>query len=194
MLATSEPEFSVRPVFIGWIALLIQLPLQLFLTVWCAVFFGGMFQASGHFVGAPRVAGAQLPFIVFGAIGFFGVPLVAYLGKKLNYGRTEYRFFADHLEFEEGFFSINEKVIRYRDVREVTLHKGFFQRFYGLGTIYLATLATGTSPWGANSGGFNPFGALGFGNVSASGVSVRDVPDPDQMFEKIRQLVDAQRA
>jgi len=194
MLASNEPAFSVRPVFIGWIALLIQLPLQLFLTVWSGLFFGGMFQASGFFGGGPRHGGVeQLPFIVFGAIGFFGVPLVAYLGKKLNYGRTEYRFFADHLEFEEGFFSINEKVIRYRDVREVTLHKGFFQRFYGLGTIYLATLATGTGPWGANSGGFSPFSALGFGNVSASGVSVRDVPDPDQMFDKIRQLVDAQR-
>lgn len=193
MLATNEPAFSVRPVFIGWIALLIQLPFQLFFTFWCAAFFGGMFQASGHFIAGPRAIGVPLPFIVFGAIGFFSVPLVAYLGKKLNYSRTEYRFFADHLEFEEGFFSINEKVIRYRDVREVTLHKGFFQRFYGLGTIYLATLATGTGPWGTNSGGFNPFSALGFGNVSASGVSVRDVPDPDQMFDKIRQLVDAQR-
>lgn len=152
-----------------------------------------MLQASGLFGGSPRQAGGQLPFIIFGAIGFFGVPAVAYLGKKLNYSRTEYRFFADHLEFEEGFFSINEKVIRYRDVREVTLHKGMFQRLYGLGTIYLATLATGTSSWGNNSGSFNPFNALGFGNVSASGVSVRDIPDPDQMFEKIRQLVDAQR-
>ena len=194
MLASNEPAVSVRPVFIGWIALLIQLPLQLFITIWCAVFFGGMLQASGLFGGSPRQAGVQLPFIIFGAIGFFGVPAVAYLGKKLNYSRTEYRFFADHLEFEEGFFSINEKVIRYGDVREVTLHKGIFQRLYGLGTIYLATLATGTSPWGNSSGSFNPFNTLGFGNVSASGVSVRDIADPDQMFEKIRQLVDAQRS
>ncbi|HXQ82975.1 MAG TPA: PH domain-containing protein, partial [Xanthobacteraceae bacterium] len=91
------------------------------------------------------------------------------------------------LEFEEGFFSINEKVIRFHDVSEVTLHKGILQRIYGLGTIYLATLATGSRQ------NFNPFVALGFGNVSASGVSVRDVTDPDQMFEKIRGLVDAQR-
>jgi hypothetical protein len=193
MLASSDPEFSVRPVFIGWITFLIQLPLQLFFTIWCAGFFGGMLQASGFLFGAPRLAGIQLPFIVFGAIGFFGVPAVAYLGKKLNYSRTEYRFFADHLEFEEGFFSINEKVVRYRDVKEVTLHKGIFQRMYGLGTIYLATLATGTSPWGYNSGGFSPFGALGFGNVSASGIVVRDISDPDRTFEKIRQIVDAQR-
>ena len=183
MLASGEQTFSVRPVFIGWITFVIQLPLQLFFTLWSGGFFGGMIEATGLFA-----RGSNLPFFIFGAIGFFAVPIVAYVGKKLNYSRTEYRFFADRLEFEEGFFSINEKVVRFRDISEVTLHKGVFQRLYGLGTIYLATLATGTNA------SFNPFVALGFGNVSASGVSVRDIADPDQMFEKIRRLVDAQRA
>ena len=64
----------------------------------------------------------------------FGIPAIAYFGKKLNYSRTEYRFFHNRLEFEEGFFSINKKVIKYRDVKEVTLRKGIFQRIYGLGT------------------------------------------------------------
>jgi uncharacterized membrane protein YdbT with pleckstrin-like domain len=117
-------------------------------------------------------------------LAFFGVPIVAYFGKQLNYNRTEYRFFADRLEFEEGFFSINKKVINFRNVKEVTLRKGIFQRIYGLGTIYLATLATGATSRS------NPFGALGFGNVSASGIMVRDVRDPDDMYEKVRRLVD----
>jgi len=182
IMATDNEAFSVRPVFIGWITLLIQLPLQLFFTLWSGGFFGGMIEATGLFG-----RGSNMPFIIFGATGFFAVPVIAYFGRKLNYSRTEYRFFTDRLEFEEGFFSINEKVIRFHDVSEVTLHKGILQRIYGLGTIYLATLATGSRQ------NFNPFVALGFGNVSASGVSVRDVTDPDQMFEKIRGLVDAQR-
>lgn len=182
MLARDDTTFSVRPVFIGWITLLIQLPFQLFLTCWAAIFFGGMTQ-SLQFFGR----GSSTPYIVFGSLAFFGIPVAAYVGKKLNYSRTEYQFFADRLEFEEGFFSINEKVIMFRDVREVTLRKGILQRIYGLGTIYLATLATGTNSYR------NPFGALGLGNVSASGVSVRDITEPDQMFDKIRQIVDAQR-
>lgn len=182
-MAIGDESFSIRPVFIGWIAFLIQLPLQLFFTLWSGGFFGGMIEATGLFA-----RNSHTPFIVFGASAFVAVPVIAYFGKKLNYSRTEYRFFTDRLEFEEGFFSINKKVIMFRDVREVTLHKGVLQRIYGLGTIYLATLATGSS------GNFNPFVALGFGNISASGVSVRDVTDPDQMFEKIRRLVDAQRA
>ncbi len=183
IMAPGNETFSLRPVFIGWITFLIQLPLQLFFTLWSGGFFGGMIEATGLFA-----RNSHLPFIIFGAIGFLTVPVVAYFGKRLNYSRTEYRFYADRLEFEEGFFSINKKVIMFRDVREVTLHKGVLQRIYGLGTIYLATLATGSS------GNLNLFMALGFGNVSASGVSVRDIEDPDRMFEKVRQLVDAQRA
>ena len=126
--------FTVRPVFVGWITFLLQLPIQLFLTFWAGGFFGGLTSTLPIFE-----RGSWVPFLFFGGIAFFGIPAVAYFGKKLNYSRTEYRFFHNRLEFEEGFFSINKKVIKYRDVKEVTLRKGIFQRSYGLGTIYLAT-------------------------------------------------------
>lgn len=174
-------KLSIRPVFIGWITLLTQLPLQLFFTFWSALFFGGMATSAGLFP-----ANTKLGFYVIGAIAFIGIPAVVYVGKKLNYSRTEYQFYADRLEFDEGFFSINKKVIKFRDVKETTLRKGILQRTYDLGSIYLATLATGST---RNT---NPFVALGFGNVSASGVIVRDISDPDATFEKVRQLVDAQ--
>lgn len=181
-------NFSLKPVFIGWITLLAQLPLQLFLTFWAALFFGGIttavfggladdFDAATFFTAAP--------FEVFGAMAFFGIPAVVYFGKKLNYANAEYRFFNDHLELQEGFFSVNRKQVRYADVKEVTLHKGFFQRMCGLGTVYLATLATGSSPES------NAFSSLGFGNISASGVSIRDIADPDREYERIRQMVNA---
>jgi hypothetical protein len=166
-------KLSIQPVFIGWITLVTQLPLQLFFTLWSALFFGGMASSAGLFPGT-----SKLGFYVIGAITFFGIPIVAYVGKKLNYSRTEYRFYADRLEFDEGW-------IKFRDVKETTLRKGILQRTYGLGSIYLATLATGST---RNT---NPFVALGFGNVSASGVIVRDISDPDGTFEKVRQLVDA---
>ena len=180
-MASATVRLSVKPVFIGWITLLMQLPLQLFFTVWAGGFFGGMGTAAGLFPKNSWTASYAI-----GAIVFVAMPIVAYVGKKLNYSRTEYRFYADRLEFEEGFFSINKKVIKYRDVKETTLRKGVLQRIYGLGSIYLATLATGSS---RNS---NPFVALGFGNVSASGVIVRDIPDPDAAFDRIRKLVDAE--
>src|ERR1700693_4537257 len=110
-MAIGDQSFAVRPVFIGWITLLIQLPLQLFFTLWSGGFFGGMIAATGLLA-----RDSHMPFIVFGAAAFFGIPIVAYFGRKLNYSRTEYRFFADRVEFEKGFFSINKKVIMFRDV------------------------------------------------------------------------------
>lgn len=176
-----RPVFLERPVFIGWITLLVQLPFQLFFTLWAGLFFGGMTKSVLAF-------GGPAPFIIFGATAFCGIPVVSYLGKKLNYDKTNYTFYDDRLEFEEGFFSRNKKVIKYRDVLEVSLRRGILQRTCGLGTIYLATLATGSS--GPHS---NPFYALGFGNISASGVGIRDIPDADDAFERVRALIDSQR-
>jgi membrane protein YdbS with pleckstrin-like domain len=173
-------RFSIRPVFIGWLTLLGQVPIQLFMTLWAGGFFGGL--TSMFF---PR--GSWLPFVFFGGLAFFGIPLATYIGKKLNYARTEYKFSEDRLEFEEGFFSLNKKVILLKDVREVTLRKGFLQRAYGMGSIYLATLATGTSTSG------NAFTALGFGNVSASGIIVRDIANPDETYARVMQLVERSR-
>jgi hypothetical protein len=51
----------------------------------------------------------------------------------------------------------------------------------------LATDATGSS------GRTNIFNTLGFGNISASGVGLCDIPDPDETFERVRSLVDTQR-
>jgi membrane protein YdbS with pleckstrin-like domain len=170
-------QFVLKPVFIGWIALLTQLPVQLFMTIWAGGFLGGFTSFL--------IPHSPLPFLLFGGLAFFGIPLFVYVGKKLNYARTVYTFHPDRIEFEEGFFSINRKAIRFRDVKEVSLHKGIFQRLYGLGTIYLATLATGSSP------GTNVFSAFGFGNISASGIGVRDIRNPDAEFDRVRRLVDA---
>jgi membrane protein YdbS with pleckstrin-like domain len=180
-------QFSLKPVFVGWSTLLAQLPLQLFLTFWAALFFGGITTALlGAFDGGDFNAGdffTSSPFGIFGALAFFGVPFIALLGKKVNYARAEYRFFADHLELEEGFFSVNRKQVRYADIKEITLHKGFLQRMNGLGSIYLATLATGSAP------GTAAFQAFGFGNMSGSGALIRDVAEPDEAYERIRRLV-----
>ena len=175
-------KFSLKPIFIGWLTLVALIPLQLFFTLWAVLFFGGL--ASFFFRSASL---SSLPSMICGSLAFFGIPLIFYTVKKLNYQSTEYKFFDDRLEFEEGFFSLNKKVIQLRDVREVTLRKGLLQRLYGLGSIYLATPATGalSSP--------NTFAAIGFGSVSSSGIIVRDVADPDGVYLKISDLIEESR-
>jgi membrane protein YdbS with pleckstrin-like domain len=172
-------KFSLKPVFVGWIALLAQIPIQLFFTLWAGGFVGALL--------APFFReGSRLPFLIAGGFVFFAIPLVIYVSRKWNYRRTDYQFYDDRLEFEEGFFTIQKKTIKYRDVREVTLRRGILQRMYGLGSIYLGTLATGTQ-------GFQTmFSALGFGNVSASGIVVRDISDPEEAYRRIKGVIDLQ--
>jgi membrane protein YdbS with pleckstrin-like domain len=173
-------NFSLRPVFVGWITFVCQLPIQLFMTLWAGGFLGGIAKTF-----LPIARDSNAPFVFFGTLAFILIPVAAVFGKQLNYTRTEYKFFDDRLEFEEGFFTINKKVIKYSNVKEITLRKGIFQRMYGLGTVYLATLATGSTQ------NYNVFYSLGFGNVSASGIAVRDIENPDETYEKIKKLVDA---
>lgn len=172
-------KFSTRPVFVGWIILLIQLPLQIFFTVWAGMFFGGLLSTTGVF------SDSWVPTYIFGGLAFFGIPLAAYIGRKFNYKRSEYRFYDDRVEFEEGFLTIHKKTIRYKDVKEVTLKRGILQRMCGLGTIYVGTQATGLMSYAS------PFSALGFGSTSTSGLNVRDVAGPEETYQRIKVLTDA---
>ncbi len=170
-----------KPQFVLWLAVLIQLPIQLFFTIWAGGFFGGIaFSATGS--KHPAI------FIVIGALAFVVIPCVTILGKKLSYERTEYSFYLDHVEVTEGFFSRQMKSVAYTDIREVTLRRGLFQRSCGLGTIYLGTLATGSARQS------NPFSAFGFDSASASGVTVRDLPEPDAAYAEIRNRIEAAKS
>ena len=96
------------------------------------------------------------------------------------------KIYDDRLEFEEGFFTINKKEIRFKDITEVNLRKGIIQQTYGLGTIYLATAATSSSRP-------NPFSILGLGSSSGSGITIPDIQNSDEAYEKIKQLVGLKR-
>ena len=89
---TGEPLIVLQPQFIGWVTALSVLPIQLFITVWGAGFFGGF--------GLFAIKALELPvpswftFVFFGCLFFFGIPLLAYMARKKTYAQTEYRFYS----------------------------------------------------------------------------------------------------
>lgn len=174
-------KFTLKPVFALIPSLVLQLPVQIFFSIWLGTFFGGF---------APLLLGAKdfsvHPSLVIGGVAFVLTPFVVCYLKKANYAKTEYRFYEDRLEFEEGFLTINKKVVKYKDMKEVTLRRGILQRSVGLGSIYLSTLATGSG------GGGNAFGSIfGSGSTAGSGIYLRDIPEPEAEYERVRALVDA---
>ncbi len=176
----SDPVFSERPVFIGWIAFLIQLPLQLFFTVWSGGFFGGL--------DGPVCPGLAMAVHHFRRLGLLRGTRRCLLRQEVELQPHGISVFPRPSRIRRRLL-LDQQEDRHvsRRARSHVAQGNVPAPLRGLGTIYLATLATGTT------GNFNPFVALGFGNVSASGVSVRDVNHPDQVFEKVRQLIGSHR-
>ena len=167
---TGEPLLVLRPKFIGWVTALSVLPIQLFMTVWGAGFCGGF----GTF--AVKGLGLPLPpwftFVFFGCVFFFGIPLLVYTAKKRTYAQTEYRFYRDRLEYAEGFWTAESKTIKYDKVTETAMRRGVIQRKHGLGTIFLATPATGFQQ-----------------GRTTSGIRIRDVEEPEKVYETVERLI-----
>jgi membrane protein YdbS with pleckstrin-like domain len=171
---TNKLLLSVRPIFIPWVAILSVLPIQIFLTIWGAGFFGGFSMFAVEALGLPIPKGST--FIFFGLLFFFGVPMLTYFAKKRTYEATEYRFYGDRLEYAEGFWTAEQKSILYRNVQEVSLRKGIIQRKYSLGTIYLSTPATGFSS-----------------GRSRSGIQIHDISDADQIYNVLKKIIEKQK-
>ena len=151
---TNAPVVEYRPRFVLWTSFFAQVPLQLFFAFWSGGFVGGMLQSM-----LPRVAAslsfAGNPFVSIGVLVFVMFPVVTLVTKAMNYGNTIYRVFPDRLVVEEGFLTQHRKEIALSGVREVNLRRGILQQMIGLGSVYVATQATG------NGEGWKSFSALG---------------------------------
>lgn len=183
---------TCRPRFVLWTAVLRQLPLQLFLTVWAGLFFGGFLSFFGTVAAMTRTRGDPGAIIaamfagpaLIGVLAFFAVPVVTVGAKYLNYRNTSYRIDDRYIGVEEGFFTVQSKRVLLEDVREVSLRRGILQRMSGVGSVYLASRATG--------GGWSWSGSpmLGATSVSGSGVMLMDLPDWQEVYEAMQRRLE----
>jgi uncharacterized membrane protein YdbT with pleckstrin-like domain len=120
---------------------------------------------------------------VIGLAALVLLPVAALTARAFNYRNTVYRVFADRIEIDEGFLTRHRKEVRLAAVREVNLRRGVLQRMTGLGSIYLATLATGQgTQWQWSS-------IFGGNSTSASGVMLMDLDDSEAVYEEMLRRV-----
>jgi membrane protein YdbS with pleckstrin-like domain len=167
----SMPIFVIRPVLIPWATILSVIPIQLFMTVWAGGFFGGFGMLAVEFLDI------NLPtwftFVFFGALAFFGIPFLVYYAKKNTYSKTKYKFYADKLEYTEGFWTAENKTIKYKNITETYLRRGVIQKKYGIGTIILSAPATNN-----------------YQGVASSGIKILDIENPEKIYERVQLLID----
>ena len=168
----STPLLVLRPVFIPWVTIVGIIPLQIFMTIWGGGFFGGfsMFIVKGLGLNLP----SWFTFVFFGALFFFGLPFLIYFAGKRTITKTEYRFYADRLEYAEGFWTAEQKSIKYSDIKEVSMRQGVIQRKYGLGTLHLST-ASGS--------------AMSSGRRGLNGILLHNIPNVEDVYQKAKAFV-----
>ena len=105
-----------------------------------------------------------------GLLFFLGVPGLLYFAKKNTYTQTRYRFYPDRLEYAEGFFTAEQKTIKYKNVTEVNLRQNILQQKYSLGSVILSTPTDDDAKGG-------------------SGIVISDIKNPQAIYDKVKRLV-----
>src|SRR5262245_21863184 len=173
-----------RPKFILWTSFLAQVPLQLFFALWAGGFFGGILSFFLPTVAAKMSISIGNPFVIIGLAILVVFPVVTLAIRWLNYNNTVYRLYPDRLEVEEGFLTRHRKHVYVSSVREVNLRRGILQRLVGLGSVYVATPATGQGL------GWQTSALIGATSTFGSGIMLMDLENSEEAYEKIRQLVE----
>lgn len=117
-------------------------------------------------------------FLVIAAIALY--ILVKMIFGKYQYNDMEYNFYNTKVEYKDGFLNKEEKELKYKYVREVTMSQGIFERIFKIGTIRIFTNAT--------SGVYN--GRNHNGMMGRNGIYIHCVENVKEQYEKIKQIID----
>jgi uncharacterized membrane protein YdbT with pleckstrin-like domain len=175
-MTDESPALTLKPTYVGWVFLLRALPFAAFFSFWSGMFFGGMFGTFSHAGnhGVPLSDMHQPIVYMFGTLGFLAVTFYVAIIVRGNYAKTSYRFYSDRIEFEQGFFNIYQKVVHYKDMKEINLSRGVLQQQADLGTMIIAS---------------SSFGVMdSTDRFARGGIRITDIPQPQQAYEQIRKL------
>lgn len=124
------------------------------------------------------VMSAFLP-IVIGIIAIY--TLGRLIIEKLQYDRLDYDFYADRVEYKDGFLNVTEKELKYKFVRETTMSQNILERIFKIGTIRIFTNA---------SSGYTG----GYGNnrnaQMYNGIIIHCVENVKEQYEAVKKIID----
>ncbi len=113
-----------------------------------------------------------------------GIMVVYVAGKmilgKMQYNDLEYNFYATKVEYKDGFLNKEEKELKYKYIREVTMSQNILERFCGIGTIRIFT--------NASSGGYN--GRNHNSMNGRNGIYIHCVDNVQEQYRIIKEIID----
>lgn len=116
----------------------------------------------------------------------FGISLVVIFIKlifeNIQYKHLSYNFYATKVEYIDGFLNREEKELKYKFIREVTMSQNIFERIFKIGTVRIFTNASSGSYYQNTRHG---------GMANKNGIVVHCVKNVREQYEKVKEIVDA---
>lgn len=188
--ASARPLFVLRPQLITWVVVLPKiyhalgaLFMLIIVSIVKAIFLGVVHNdpAAVHWL-ATFFTLFQTALVIAMVAG----PIWTYVVTKRTYEETQYRFYADRVEYEEGYYNRQRKSIFYRDIVDLNMYQGVVQRRYGLGSLHLST--RGGSALGTRIQ--TVFGSSdNMSNQPVNGAILVNIPNPQRAFQQVQQLL-----
>lgn len=101
--------------------------------------------------------------------------------EKMQYNSLEYNFYTTKIEYKDGFLNKEEKELKYRYIREITMNQNLLERLCGIGTIRIFTNA---------SSGVYSSQSRHNGMRNANGIHIHCVENVKEQYRTIKQIID----
>jgi len=161
-----KPIAVVKPVLALLLIIQRHLILQINLTFVGGAFGGVLIFFHQLYLATPNLTWQQFAYSAL--FFFFAVPIVAILIQKRIYDMTRYVFYPDHIEYYEGFWQVERKIINYRSITEVDLKKSLLQRMHNIGSIHVLVPSLGGK---------------------YSGIIIADIKHPEKVYQFLQKAV-----
>lgn len=159
---------KIKPEFNLLIIIFRILPFQIFATIWMT----GASKIMGTLILNTFITPLTLSVIV-GILTFTIFSIIATFRYKNMYLKTEYRIYSNRIEYTEGFWTIEEKTLLFKNVTETNLKIGIFQGKAKIGTVLLVT------PTITRNNRYEKQG----------GLYIKDIKDPKMVYNKLSELM-----
>ena len=98
----------------------------------------------------------------------------------LQYNNLEYNFYTTKIEYKDGFLNKEEKELKYKYIREVTMNQNILERIFNIGSIRIFTNA---------SSGYN--GKNSHNSMRGkNGIFIHCVENVQDNYKKIKEIID----
>jgi len=98
---------------------------------------------------------------------------------KMQYNNLQYNFYTTKVEYVDGFLNKEQKELKYKYVREVTMSQSILERICNIGTIKVFTNASS----GYGSGSHNSM-------KGRNGLYIHCVENVQEQYQAIKQIID----